>query len=317
MQGPLDSMVSDRRGRFHFSVRADTAALYLVSGRYAGIEYFSLPLSPSPVRSDTGVVVLVYDTSSTAPVRLAARHLVVTRPDEDGLRSVLDLIVLENGGRLTRVAPDPVHPSWSGPLPKGTVGLEVGESDVSAAAVERRDDSILVSAPLSPGEKQLTIQYQVPPRKSVIEIPVSRPGVSLNVLAEEPEILVQGSGLVLADSQVIQGRSFRRWTGTTAASGTIRIALPASSPTPKWILLTLVSALALALVSAGAYLVSHPARLERPSSEDLLNAIAALDVRYQGREQELSSEEWSSYQRERARLKTELEASLAAGGRSR
>src|SRR4051812_11746724 len=41
VQGPLDSTRSDRRGRFRFSFNPDTAAFYLISGRYAGIEYFS------------------------------------------------------------------------------------------------------------------------------------------------------------------------------------------------------------------------------------------------------------------------------------
>jgi len=45
----------------------------------------------------------------------------------------------------------------------------------------------------------------------------------------------------------------------------------------------------------------------------LLDAIAALDARYLGQELGTSAEEWNAYQAERRRLKTQLEAALAAG----
>jgi len=105
-QGPLDSTRSDHEGRFRFSYAPDTASFYLTSARYAGIEYFSAPLPTNPGAPRAPISLMVYDTSSRAPVELEARHLVLTRPVEDGSRSVLDLIILRNGGRVTRVAPD-------------------------------------------------------------------------------------------------------------------------------------------------------------------------------------------------------------------
>jgi hypothetical protein len=314
-QGPIDSTRSDRQGRFRFTFRPDTSAFYLVSGRYAGIEYFSSPIPTNPNRADRPVTVVVYDTSSSAPVALEARHLVVTRPDQDGSRSVLDLVILENSGRLTRVAPDTVRPSWSVPLPAGTVGLDVGESDISSAALARRGDSLVASAAIAPGEKQLTLQYQIPAGQDSISLAVERSGVTFNVLAEEPGARVVAPGLVLADSQVIQGRSFRRWTGKVAAPAVIRVTLPSRGPTPYWVLLGLVSGLALGLAAAGWYIVSRRSRQRAAGPADsLIAAIAVLDARYLGREQETSDQEWQVYQRERARLKAELEASLAASG---
>ena len=122
-QGPLDSTRTDRGGRFRFVFRPDTSALYLLSVRHAGIEYFSSPVHTNLGRPDTTIRVIVYDTSSTAPVSLEARHLVLTRPGEDGSRTVLDLIVLLNSGQRTRVAPDSAGASWGGLLPSGTIGL--------------------------------------------------------------------------------------------------------------------------------------------------------------------------------------------------
>jgi hypothetical protein len=252
VQGPIDSTRSDGRGRFGFAFSADTSSFYLVSGRYAGIEYFSSPLATNPARADSAVTILVYDTSSTAPVALEARHLVLTRPGEDGGRSMLDLIVLRNGGRLTRVAPDTVRGSWSVPLPRGTVGLQVRESDVSSEAVIRTGDSLTIAAALSPGEKQLTLEYRVPAGRRNVELPLDR-GLPLNVLTEEPDVSVLAPGIAQVDSQVIQGRSFHRWTGTVTTKGVLRLTLPGISSAPRWLLAALVGGLALALVIGGWY----------------------------------------------------------------
>jgi hypothetical protein len=316
-QGPLDSTRADLSGRFRFAFRADTTAFYLLSTRHSGIEYFSPPVSTNPGRPDTTVRIVVYDTSSGAPVAVEARHLVLTRPGEDGTRSALDLIVLQNAGQRTRVASDTLRPSISVPLPPGTVGLEVGESEVSAESVRRKGDSLIITAPIAPGEKQITVQYQVPSGRSTVELPVQRAGQKINVLLEEASAGVSGVGMAFADSQVIQGRSFRRWTGVTTAPGMIRIALPGTPRAAGWLLTALVVSLGVTLLGAGWYLFRRERRVVQPPADDLLDAIAVLDARYLGREDQTPPSEWSSYLDERARLKSRLETSLAAGEASR
>jgi hypothetical protein len=317
-QGPLDSTRAERDGRFGFAFRPDTTAFYLLSSRHAGIEYFSPPVSTNPVRSDTAIRIVVYDTSSSAPVVVEARHLVLTRPGQDGARSALDLIVLQNAGQRTRIAPDTLRPSMSLSLPPGTVGLQVSESDVSPESVRRRGDSLIITAPIAPGEKQITVQYQVPAGRSTVELPIQRSGQRINVLVEETGARVSGAGIALADSQVIQGRSFRRWTGVTPAPGVVRIVLPRTPQAPSWLLAALVVSLGVTLVGTGWYLVTRQRRQgPQVPADDLLNAIAALDARYLGHQEETPGPEWTSYQDERARLKAELEISLAAGRWSR
>jgi hypothetical protein len=252
-QGPIDSTRSDRQGRFQFSYRPDTAAFYLASGRYAGIEYFSSPLPTNPERRDTSVRLMVYDTSSAAPIELEARHLVLTRPGEEGSRGLLDLIILRNPGRLTRVAPDSLQGTWSLLLPHGSSGLQVRESDISAEALKRTGDTLTISAALAPGEKQLTLEYQVPLAQQSIELRLQRAGFPLNVMVEEPGVKVEGPGLAPADSQVIQNRSFRRWSGTVTRAGVLRLTLPGNHATPRWLLVTLVGGLGLALFAGGLY----------------------------------------------------------------
>jgi hypothetical protein len=316
LQGPLDSAYTDRWGRFRFAFRADTAVLYLLSAQHAGIEYFSPPVETDE-RVDTAIRIVVYDTSSIAPVSVAARHLVVARPDEDGSRHVLDLIVLRNDGVHTRVAPDSLRPSWSGPLPRGTIGLELGESDVSPDAVIRQGDSLLVTAPLAPGEKQVTVQYSLPPGHEMLDLHLTEQVSLLNVLTEEKAAVVSGGTLALADSQVLQGRSFRRWTGSVPAGGSLRVTLPGRLRAPDWVLPVLVIPLVLVLAGAAWYVARRQRGASESSPDELLDALAALDARYLGRDAETSADEWTSYQSERVRLKERLESSLASRGRNR
>ena len=315
-QGPIDSTLSNRQGRFRLSFRPDSGAFYILSARYAGIEYFSQPIPTDRQRPDSTISILVYDTSSTAPVSLEARHLVITRPGEDGSRSVLDIMVLRNSGRITRVAPDTLRPTWSAPLPSGSMGLELNESDFSADAVARRGDSVVVVAPFAPGEKQLTVQYLLPSGRSSFMVPVTEPGVKINVLAEEPDVGVNGPGIAFADNRVVQGRSFRRWTGVIQTGSVIRVTLPVRKGNSTAVLVALVGTMTLALALAAWRLVPRHSGPLGVSAAELLDTLAALDVRYAGRESDTAPDEWKSYQQERATLKARIEAALAAGGKS-
>jgi hypothetical protein len=317
-QGPIDSVLTDPRGHFRFVFRPDTGSLYLLSARYGGIEYFSSPVHTNPQRPDTAIPLFVYDTSGGTPIEVEAHHIVVPRPGDDGSRSVLELFVLRNPGLRARVGADSVHPAWSAPLPPGSLGLQVGESDLSPDAVSRKGDSVYVFAPIAPGEKQLAVQYVISGDQNVVNFPIGASAGPVNLLIEGPVGGVSGAPLVLADSQLIEGRRFQRWTGKAPPGAVIRVTLIGSRRTPVAVLAGLVAGLALALTLAGWRLVvrSRPRR-ESALPDGLLASIASLDVRYLGREGEVPPEEWETYRSERARLKAELEASLAARDRSR
>ena len=316
-QGPLDSAMADASGRFRFRFRADTAAIYLLSARWGDVEYFSPPVHTNPARPDTAMRVVVYDTSSTAPIGVEARHIVVPRAGANGTRSVLDLIVLRNDGRVARVAPDSSRPTWRLVLPPGAGDMEVGEGDLSPDAIVREGDTVNVLAPLAPGQKQLSLEYNVTPVRGRLEFPVGSGG-PVNLLVEERSVRVSGGTLALADSQVIEGRSFRRYTGEVPAGGSVVLAVGAAgaAAVTRLALPVLVGAVAVILAAAAWWLLGRPSR--RASGllpEQMLDAIAALDARHAGRESETAADEWGRYVAERARLKAELERALAAGGR--
>jgi hypothetical protein len=256
-QGPLDTVFTDPAGRFRFRFAADTASVFLLSARYAGIEYFSRPVSGDPARADTSLTVIVADTSSAQPVSVRQRTLLVSRPDESGTRVVIDWLVLSNRGPLTRVAPDSVRAAWGGPLPEAAQNVEMADSRLSQFAVEAisfRRDSALIFAPLSPGDKELMLQYRIPGtlREFVVPASVSE---SVFVLLEEPGARVSAPPLVMADSQMIEGRAFHRWAGLMGGAEEIDILLAGPRFSQQQLLVLLV-----ALLGAGFALLAARAR---------------------------------------------------------
>lgn len=317
-QGPIDSSTTDAAGAFRFRFPADTSAVFLVSARWGGIEYFSPPVHLDPERPDTALRVVAADTSSTAPVALEARHLVVGPPGSGGARGVLDVIVLRNPGDRTRVAGDSTRPSWAGALPSGSTGLELGEGEYSPAAVTRSGDRLLLFAPIAPGARQLVVEYTLPADLRATELVMEQSTELLNLLLAEPGAEVRAPGLALADTQVIEGRSYRRWTGAVAAGTRVRITFPGPPLAARWLLPALVTAVGGALALAALWLGRRAAAGPDPAAaaDALVAQLAGLDARYRGREADTPPEEWQRYREERGRLKARLEAALRSAGRA-
>jgi len=301
-QGPIDSQLTDSQGRFRFRFRADTAAMFLLSARYEGIEYFSSPLDQDAASADT---------ASSAPVSLQARYLVIRRAAADGSRPVLDLLILANRGWLTRVGRDSADPSWQGSIPRGIAAPRVGETDFSADAILLRNDSVLVFAPIAPGEKQIALEYTLP-AGTPISIPF-RDSVPTNILTQEDSVRIQGGTMAAADSQMIEGERFHRWAGVFKAGEVARISLGRGSgggQLPGWVLPALVAVVGLGLLLAVVRF--RPRRLSGSPLDALTDQIAHLEARYAGRQAEVSAEEWNAYLRDRERLRGELAGHLAA-----
>lgn len=314
-QGPLDSALTDAAGRFRFSFPADTTALHILTARHAGIQYFSEPIGTNPAAPDTAIVLFVHDTAASAPVSLDARHIVISAPGPDGTRGVVELVTLRNPGPLTRVA-DGASAVWTLRIPPAAIGFAVSDGDLSAGAVDRNEDSVLVLAPLAPGDRQVTFEYLLPASAHRITIPVDDSIGMLNLFIEEPEARVLAQTLVRADSAtVIQGREFQRWTGPAARGAEVRIELPRPPQAGRWALAGLVGAIGVSLLLAAAGVFRRRPALPPPRSpEPILAAIARLDAEHAGRRSETAPDAWARYEAERAELKASLAAALARRG---
>ncbi len=322
-QGPIDTVVAGPAGQLTIRFAAATTAAYLLSARYGGIEYFSQPVATNPSRPDTSVVVIVADTSTTVPVLVKQRTLLVSAPDESGTRTVLDWFVLSNPGQLTRVAPDTIRAAWGTPLPPEAQNVELADnrmSQFSAEALIFRRDSALIFAPLSPGDKELMLQYRIPGTLKRFVVPAERVTDSAFVMMEEKGGRVASVGFAAADSQMLDGRSFARWAGTHRQSGDLEIVLPSALLSSRQLLTAMVGAAgaAFALLAwlivrrrRGRTLLAAPVT---PHPSMLTDAIARLDQQFADRETETPPAEWARYRAERARLLAQLSSALAPRG---
>lgn len=308
----IDSARTDRTGRYWVrGPMRDTGSVYIVSATYAGIAYFTRPVHLARGDAlDTAETLAVYDTSSGQPaITLAQRHLIVRRPERDGSRHVLELLVLRNAGERTRIAPDTSRPVWEGGLPRGVIQFEVGESDVSSEAIYRRRDSMAVAAPVPPGEKQILVSYILPRSVPRLQLRVDQLVGRLNLLVEDSAAALESGGLDRVESEVIEGVKFARFTKDKVLPGTrvsVRLAPAGFVAGSLWWIVVALSALALAAGLLVAWRRTRETIRLAPASSDpelLAAQIAALDAAFEGRTD-------ARYQRQRALLKSRLEELL-------
>jgi hypothetical protein len=186
--------------------------------------------------------------------------------------------------------------------------------------VTRQGDRLLFFAPIPPGEKQLATEYILPAGSRETRLVFDQPTPLLNILLAEPEARVAAPGMTLTDTQVIDGRTYRRWTGSVPAGTVVRLSFPAPPQALRWLLPALVAITAGALLLAGAQTFREPALARAAANsaataDGLLTRVATLDAAYRGREATTPPDEWRRYEDERARLKAELSAALAADRR--
>jgi hypothetical protein len=315
--GPVDSGRTDRAGRYRLRVaKRDSSAVYIVSVSYAGIAYFTRPLHAlKGASAGTAELLAVYDTSSTSPpVQAAQRHIIVRRPEQDGSRHVLELLVLRNVGTRTRISPDTARPVWQGALPRGALQLEVGESDVSSEAVYRRGDSIAVAAPVPPGDKQVVVSYILPRSGRRFDMTLDQAVARFNVLVEDTAATLEGDALDRMGSQSIEGTNFVRFARNDVRPGAhvvVVFSRGAAGLTSWWWLVVGMAAAALfgSLVVAWRRTRPIPGSVIPADADTLAAQIAALDVAFEGRTDATPADR-DTYQRRRAELKAHLEQLL-------
>jgi hypothetical protein len=238
--GPLDSMRTDAAGRYVFSYAHSDLddAVYFVSSSYGGIAYFTRPLHAG-VDSGYDAEVAVFDTTSRAvPVTVRGRHVIVSRPDADGVRTVTEVFDLSNDSSVTRIARGDAanNAVWASLLPSHAMRPTVSDGDIPAAAVRFDGERALVFAPFAPGMKQFVYEYGVAEGNFPLAIPTERATSVLEVLLEEPGATVDAPSLRQMPPVAVQGRTFRRFLAQDVpANAVITIGVPDSrSPPTAW-----------------------------------------------------------------------------------
>lgn len=313
--GPLDSVRSGRDGTFRLRRAApDTTALYMASTTYLGLTYFSRVVTgrDSTVALDP---LVVFDTSSAGPaITVAQRHIVVRTGEVSGTRTVLELVALANDGHRARIAGEPARPTWVGRLPAGASNVELGQGDISSQAVQVVGDSLVVTAAVPPGVKQLVFTYTVPAGEE-LRLPIDHPAERLLVLIEDTTATVTEGPLERRGVEVFNDASFVMFSGAAAAGGLMAFRFSRPAFSPNMLVLVIVGIAGALLVFAIPLLrrTTPTAQRAHPpeTPEALARAIAALDAAHERGPR--GAADTAAWQAERAALKARLAAALARG----
>ena len=313
--GPVDSVRTDPAGRYRLGVaRSDSAALYMVSATYQGVTYFSDALHARQVR-DSIPALVVFDTSSVAPpITVGQRHVVVRAAGAGDTRSVLELVMLENRGSRTRVAADSGQALWSAGLPAGVTEFQVGQSDVSADAIVRAGDSVFVTAPIPPGQKQIVYTYALPARNE-LRLPLQAATGRVLVLLEDTAATLVSGPLTPRGVETFEDSHFALFDGVVPAGGGVAVFRFTSRGLN---MMTLVVTLVIVLVG-GVLLATLPMLLRRRAAvpvsagpetpEALARQIALLDRAFE--QAAHAPAEAAAYRARRKELKQRLQSALA------
>jgi hypothetical protein len=298
--------------------------VYFVSAMYEGIAYFSRPLTTSRVSGDDGTIVVFDTTSIKFPLAIKGRHIIVSSPNVDGSRQVVEAYEIANESDQTLISPDDAHPSWTTPLPPGAANIQPGESDISAAAISASDGRLLVTAPFAPGLKQLSFSYSLPQSSFPLHMPLEHAATVLELLLEEPKAQARGASLKPVAPATIEQRVFQRYLGADAPAGaSIEIDVPVIHAAENvrvywWIAGALAAIMMAGLLawyararqrSALATLVPRASISSR--TEALAREIASLDAEFE-RAGVADSASGAAYEERRRALKRELASALDA-----
>src|SRR5438067_3309004 len=228
--GPLDSMLTDTRGRYHFtySESGSADAIYFVSASFDGIAYFTVPLHEADTHGDDALITVFDTTSGPVPIHILGHHIIVGAPDAQGKREAVEVFELGNDSSVTRVSGGGDRPVWTAQLPTGTLNPKINPTgDVAPSAVSFEGGRVRLYAPISPGARQVSYAYQLPRNALPLSIAIGEPTSVLEVLVEEPKAVVTGANIAEVARTTTAGRAFRRFLGQNVAARTmLRIDVP-------------------------------------------------------------------------------------------
>ena len=322
--GPVDSVVTDAKGRYRIDYpRLDSdEAIYFAAAVYRGIAYFSAPLKSLRASGEDGEITVFDTTSRHIELHVRGHHLVVSAPRPDGIRSIVEVWELSNDTTATLIQRDSASAVWSATLPAAATDFAGGEGDVSAGSLRASRGRVQLNAPFGPGVKQLSYSYSLPASAFPFTLKADAPTVVMEVLVEEVGAQVAGTSLRAMPAATTGGRTFKRFLGQDVPLGSVtKVIVPVTTQALRTkVLIGLACVIALVMLGAlgRALLRARPVARRAPPSarethEGLAAAIALLDAR---RERGDPSLDDATYATERAALKAQLAAALAAGGRA-
>ncbi|MFN5581140.1 hypothetical protein [Gemmatimonas sp.] len=327
--GPIDSVQSDANGRYRFRYTPFGAgdAVYFASTTYGGIAYFTAPLKSVNAAADETEITVFDTTSTTFPMSVKGRHLIISKADSSNLRTVVEVFELSNDSLVTLVASESPNaaPTWSIAIPAAAQDVRANEGEISPDAFAAQNGRVSVFAPIAPGVKQVAFSYKVPDSSFPLRVRAEAGAVVFEVLVEEPQGKVQGQGFTAVDPVTLEGRNFRRFLSQDVKpDAELVVDVPAGGGGGRnlyiagllvavgfLMMLALTRSMQRAASKRGTTVPTlRPRESEAPLADRLAQEIAALDATY-ARQENPSPAVQTAYEARRAELKAALAEALA------
>jgi hypothetical protein len=303
---------SDARGRFSFTVPVDPQRTYVAWLHYKDGEYTSAPVILKTAGQRASVSLRVWEPTSDAGVLRVNVHHIIVEPGQGAVR-VAELLVVVNSTDRTYVgvgSNGSRRQSLQFSLPDGARDVQLMDG-LYERAVTVSADALIDSVGVKPGMREIAYSYTVPitGRTMALGRRVDYPTERLEVFGRAGATLSVAPLVRQDDVKTDQG-SYARYSGGPVEAGrAVRIGLtglPVRRPTARYAAIAVFLGLMAAAVVYPFLRRSRPSgepRRTRQSRDDLIQAVAALDDRFEAGE---VSE--ADYRRRRARYMERLRA---------
>ncbi|MGH2694570.1 MAG: carboxypeptidase-like regulatory domain-containing protein [Actinomycetota bacterium] len=307
---------TDARGRYVFAgLETGAELVYAVDARHDGGLFagraISLPADTeqAPMIDTT---LRVWETTTDPTAILIRRDVIFAVPGDDGL-GIIESVTIANTSQRAYIG-------RGGPNARGSIGfalpsdaadegVTILDSTYDIPDIVRTEFGFAATIAVPPGETKVTFTYPLGGSAGTFDLSRTAlyPILDLEVLVGDP-LRIESNRLVSRDEETIGGRRYRRWAaeGNIDAGDPVQVNAVAEAGAGP-LLLGAVVAVATVLAASVLLLLrrrrspvpAEPARAPAPG--DLMEAIAALDLRY--RAGEIGEEEWT---RTRAELKRRI-----------
>jgi hypothetical protein len=320
--GALDSARSDSRGRYRLRFpHPDGQATYIAITTYKGVSYISTPFT-RPVTTGEDAAIMVFDTTAPPyPIRVAGRHFVLTSPDADDRRRIVEVFELMNDSVHTVIGSE-ANPVWRAHIPANAKDVQINPvGDISPAMTKIEKDELKVFSPISPGIRQISFSYTLGPDEFPLAVPVVDSASVFEMLVQEQAASIEGGGFTEVRAVLQDGVAFRRFLAQNVpARAVIRIDAPRPVGRLGSRIITTVVVIAGIVMAAVLALVFWRRRRPRPDRiaqtpaptpvDALVMELATMDAEFERREAPSTSER-AEYDTRRNQLKARLNAALA------
>jgi len=289
--------ITDARGRFSFTAPVDPQRTYVAWLHYKDGEYTSAPVILKTAGQRASVTLRVWEPTSDAGVLRVNVHHIIVEPGE-GAVQVAELLVVVNSSNRTYVgggvgagADGTRRRSLRFSLPDGARDVQLMDG-LYERAVTVNADELSDSVGVKPGTREIAYSYTVPitGRAMALGRRVDYPTERLEVFGRAGATLTVTPLARQDDVKTDQG-TYARYSGGPVEAGTIvkvgLTSLPVRRPTARYAALAvfvgLITAAVVYPLLRRSRIPGNPTR-SRQSRDELIQAVAALDDRFEARE---------------------------------